>query len=174
MNSLTTVIGTKIREDIDAVTAMQSLKKFINHSPTSDFVELDLRTEKSTRPTVSLPSLTGSCVPDDLLCKICYTERLEVLFRPCGHLTACIQCAITFDECSICRQSIYRMMRIGVHVEMANAESEYAICAVCKHRPIQTVRIPCLHASTCLRCTENEHRCYLCAELAYAYLYVYI
>ncbi|KAF4529125.1 hypothetical protein B566_EDAN017188 [Ephemera danica] len=36
-------------------------------------------------------------------CKICFEKELSILFLPCGHLTACSECAPKMHNCPICR-----------------------------------------------------------------------
>jgi len=138
---------------------IESLKKFISSGLNDDYVE----PYSSTVP-----------IPEALLCKICYIGRIEVLLRPCGHVIACIQCAITLKECSICRRTITIMIRIGVYGEIDDNNIDDAMCMMCKKRSIQAVSIPCRHATTCIQCTEEEQRCFICFNRVYAYLHVYI
>ena len=49
---------------------------------------------------------------DSMLCKICYKKEIEVAFIPCGHVVACIQCALTSDLCVICRHPFNKAMRV--------------------------------------------------------------
>lgn len=146
-------------DDFETLRPIESLKKLLSSRLEADFVE---------------PNLSAVNIPDALLCKICYIERIEVLFRPCGHVTACVQCAITLKECSICRRTITIMIRIGVYVKIDDNNINDATCMVCKKRSIQAVSIPCRHATTCIQCTEQEQRCSLCFQHVYAYLHVYI
>ncbi|KAE9522042.1 hypothetical protein AGLY_017562 [Aphis glycines] len=114
---------------------------------------------------------------ETILCKICYKERLEVMFIPCGHITACIQCSVALETCSICRQHISVMMRVGVYTSSKDADSSVrntAMCVRCAEAPVQTVSIPCRHATTCDACTKYDVKCSLCTQPVYANLYVYL
>jgi len=144
------------------IQALKILKRGRNND---DYIEPDIEIVKSNNLTIN----------DESTCKICYMERLEVLFVPCGHVTACVQCAVTLDECSICRRPINMMMRIGVYSDGEKNEhsTEEATCMLCKNKPIQTVNMPCRHACMCTNCSVDEHRCILCFSIIYACLEVY-
>ncbi|MGI4816645.1 MAG: RING-HC finger protein [Janthinobacterium lividum] len=113
---------------------------------------------------------------DGVKCKICYKERLEVLFIPCGHVSACVQCASTMKKCPICRYPISVMLRFGVYsqVEKNKPLTENTTCMVCHERPVEAMNIPCRHASVCVQCSDGEHRCNMCYTPAYCYLKIYI
>ncbi|KAF0750961.1 baculoviral IAP repeat-containing protein 7-B-like [Aphis craccivora] len=69
-----------------------------------------------------------------MLCKICYKEEIEIAIVPYGHAIACIECALSFDYCSMCRVSYSRLMRIHLFMNKENDEmiiSNYN-CAVQK------------------------------------------
>jgi len=46
------------------------------------------------------------------LCKICYTDEVGVVFLPCGHLVACVKCALSLTTCAVCRQSVTATVRV--------------------------------------------------------------
>jgi Inhibitor of Apoptosis domain/Zinc finger, C3HC4 type (RING finger) len=51
--------------------------------------------------------IDSEAVNYDILCKICFTNNLEIMFLPCGHLTTCSMCAPGVkDLCPICRSKI--------------------------------------------------------------------
>ncbi|XP_044761235.1 death-associated inhibitor of apoptosis 1-like [Coccinella septempunctata] len=45
------------------------------------------------------------------LCKICFKNELGVVFLPCGHMVACIDCASALKECAVCRKNIQATVR---------------------------------------------------------------
>lgn len=45
------------------------------------------------------------------LCKICFRNELGVVFLPCGHMVACIDCASALKVCAVCRKSIQATVR---------------------------------------------------------------
>lgn len=46
------------------------------------------------------------------LCKMCYTNEINLVFIPCGHIFSCIQCYFAVKECPFCRQPINDVMKI--------------------------------------------------------------
>ncbi|XP_074652047.1 E3 ubiquitin-protein ligase XIAP-like [Tubulanus polymorphus] len=51
---------------------------------------------------------------DSLLCKICMSERADVVFIPCGHLMSCQVCAKTLKNCPMCRRKISRVQKVFI------------------------------------------------------------
>lgn len=47
-----------------------------------------------------------------LLCKICMSNDLSILFLPCKHLVCCKNCSITFSNCCICRKDITGFLKV--------------------------------------------------------------
>ena len=47
-----------------------------------------------------------------LLCKICYSEEVAVLFQPCGHLVSCVFCSIKLKDCAICRIPVVSLFTV--------------------------------------------------------------
>lgn len=44
---------------------------------------------------------------DDLrLCKVCMDREMNIVFLPCGHFVACVDCASVMDNCPVCRTKI--------------------------------------------------------------------
>jgi len=48
---------------------------------------------------------------NDIVCKICLTDKTKILFQPCGHFCCCLECAYKVNECPICRSSITQRIR---------------------------------------------------------------
>ena len=53
---------------------------------------------------------------DDKICKLCIEKKLDSVFFPCGHPTACFICSIkvivSTGVCPLCRSSIQEIYRI--------------------------------------------------------------
>lgn len=45
------------------------------------------------------------------ICKICYTNAIELVFLPCGHSVSCISCAQRLHGCPFCRATIETRIR---------------------------------------------------------------
>lgn len=43
---------------------------------------------------------------EELICKICYINKMKMLFRPCCHFYACIRCGRLLSYCALCRERI--------------------------------------------------------------------
>ena len=35
-------------------------------------------------------------------CKICFDKLIDSVFVPCGHILACLTCAMNVDQCPVC------------------------------------------------------------------------
>lgn len=49
---------------------------------------------------------------DQTQCKICCEETVSIVFLPCGHLTACTQCAPALKSCPVCRTEIKGSVKV--------------------------------------------------------------
>lgn len=45
------------------------------------------------------------------LCKICFTKEVGVVFLPCGHVVACVDCAPALSNCAVCRKPLEATFR---------------------------------------------------------------
>lgn len=45
------------------------------------------------------------------LCKICYSKEIGVVFLPCGHVVACVDCAPALSTCAVCRKPLEATFR---------------------------------------------------------------
>lgn len=43
---------------------------------------------------------------DQYRCKICFEEKLDVLFIPCNHIITCSKCSSKLSQCPVCREDI--------------------------------------------------------------------
>ncbi|RZC35564.1 BIR and/or zf-C3HC4 3 domain containing protein [Asbolus verrucosus] len=89
-----------------------------------DEVRNKLKTEQNPLPNSSSASTKeasaesksegGGAAQDDLskMCKICFINEIEVVFIPCGHLLACIECSLSLKTCPVCRQRFDGAMRV--------------------------------------------------------------
>ncbi|KAI4491236.1 hypothetical protein M0802_010332 [Mischocyttarus mexicanus] len=48
---------------------------------------------------------------DARLCKICYNRELGIVFLPCGHIVACVNCAPEMTICAVCRVHVTMKVR---------------------------------------------------------------
>lgn len=45
-------------------------------------------------------------------CRICYTNEYNTAFSPCGHIVACVKCAISQNKCPLCMIPFEKILRI--------------------------------------------------------------
>ncbi|QAT90397.1 IAP-3 [Spodoptera exempta nucleopolyhedrovirus] len=53
-----------------------------------------------------------AAIDDNLICKICFENRNDICFMPCGHVVACHQCALNVDVCPLCRNKFINVQRL--------------------------------------------------------------
>ena len=51
---------------------------------------------------------------EEKLCKICLDKNSEIVFRPCGHFASCNTCAISLNNCPMCRKEIVSCFRVYI------------------------------------------------------------
>lgn len=146
----------------------------------------ELMSEVKQRITQTTPSM-----PDSKLCKICLKEKLEVVFISCAHVIACIECAVTLDECALCREPL--TMLIGVYLgnetdqmkelnyhpfferEVVEVDPESTtLCKLCLTEEMGVVFFPCRHINTCVGCVSKVDKCPVCSEPFIAILPVFL
>lgn len=140
---------------------------------------LPFNLNESTRPPI----------PNEMTCKICYKEKIDILFIPCGHLFACLQCAVTLHECAICREPFCinsYALKVSMEEEVCVNESltsvdigqdssnSNAMCRVCKVESIGTVFVPCLHVYTCYQCAITSDSCPVCSKEFFGLIQVFL
>uniref|UniRef100_A0A1B6CU38 RING-type domain-containing protein n=1 Tax=Clastoptera arizonana TaxID=38151 RepID=A0A1B6CU38_9HEMI len=73
-------------------------------------IEKSNSSQSISAPSVSTTISSGT-LSDRNVCKICYTEEMSVVFLPCGHLVACVTCALSLTTCAVCRQPVTATVR---------------------------------------------------------------
>lgn len=86
-----------------------SSKECVNK--TSEARPVASSSSSSETSSLSSTSPASSSSSDSRLCKICYTDEMGVVFLPCGHLVACVKCALSLTTCAVCRQPVTATVR---------------------------------------------------------------
>jgi hypothetical protein len=58
------------------------------------------------RPSISENEFIASVEPDDQLCRVCFTNDINVVLNPCFHFVVCRDCRKRLTTCPICRETI--------------------------------------------------------------------
>lgn len=72
--------------------------------PNSQAAAIITSSNNSSNCSSSANSLIG-------ICKICYTNSIELVFLPCGHSVSCLSCAQRLFNCPFCRANITTRIR---------------------------------------------------------------
>ncbi|CAG2162698.1 unnamed protein product, partial [Oppiella nova] len=88
-------------------------ENFTSFAQLYDAFELYKRTNDDTKLSSEKPTINTTdedneetLTVETLLCKICYSKNIGVVFLDCGHQMACTLCASNLSDCPICRSSI--------------------------------------------------------------------
>lgn len=68
-----------------------------------------LSTETKTKELVASEDHKASNT--NTMCKICYSKEVGVVFLPCGHIVACVDCAPALTSCAVCRKPLEATVR---------------------------------------------------------------
>ncbi|VVC24367.1 Hypothetical protein CINCED_3A022001 [Cinara cedri] len=132
---------------------------------------------------------SSSKISDSMLCKICYKEEMKIAFIPCGHVIACIQCAMTIDQCAVCRMPFNRAMNVSIYVDpeqehddqlpcsssqCPDESSDQMLCKVCGKEEMDAVFMPCRHIYACAKCSGEMWECPVCKDAICATMQVYL
>lgn len=113
------VCGKKAEEDLkctqlNGLTLSSStgdLEKVQNFAPKNESSMVKEDVEGGSAPSDVSAQSSPKCSSDVLLCKICYAEEVGAVFFPCGHMMACMKCALSLTSCAICRQPVTGFFR---------------------------------------------------------------
>ncbi|XP_027839595.2 putative inhibitor of apoptosis isoform X1 [Aphis gossypii] len=171
----TYILGTTMK--------IQTLKKQINrlHSPKSLIGKNQLRLSQMLNP---------NSVPDCMECKICFKEEIKVIFVPCGHAVACIECALTLKQCAVCRYPFSKLIRIFLSMDKDNYEDlklqprgskmsssnklNPMVCKTCHNEDMSAVFLPCRHVYNCIKCAEEMDECPICTENVFSFIQFFL
>ncbi|XP_025203225.1 putative inhibitor of apoptosis [Melanaphis sacchari] len=133
--------------------------------------------------------LDSSSVLDCMLCKICYKEKIKVVFVPCGHAIACIECALNINYCAICRYPFHNLMRVYLctneenyeNSQLASSSSNMSssntlnpmLCQICFKEEMRAVLLPCRHVYSCSKCAEEISLCSVCRRDVFSLIKLY-
>uniref|UniRef100_A0A2S2NSC9 Apoptosis 1 inhibitor n=1 Tax=Schizaphis graminum TaxID=13262 RepID=A0A2S2NSC9_SCHGA len=166
---------------------VNSTKRKLDQSEISDISQIKISSDENLHLSQQRDPNT---MPDSMLCKICYKDEMKVAFIPCGHVIACIQCAITLEQCAVCRQPFTMAMRVnlsmdeekGKDLEQLPCSSSQCFeeqldpmtCKVCHKEEMAAAFIPCRHVYACVKCATDMHECPVCTEGFCATIQVYL
>lgn len=67
--------------------------------------------ETETKEPVSLEDNNKGSGSVSTMCKICFAKEVGVVFLPCGHIVACVDCAPALSTCAVCRKPLGATVR---------------------------------------------------------------
>ncbi|XP_050525793.1 baculoviral IAP repeat-containing protein 2-like isoform X2 [Daktulosphaira vitifoliae] len=160
----------------------------------SETIDSNQMSESISEINLRLSQQDPNTMPDSMLCKICYKEKMKVAFIPCGHVIACIQCAMTLDQCAVCRQPFTMAMRVYVYMDDSKNEEviedidqlpcsssqcsdeplDPMLCRICHKEEMEAAFIPCRHVYACVECATKITECPVCLLPFYATMQVYL
>lgn len=82
-----------------AITGAETSKVEVSEDITTFTASCDPRMSSSSQDDTSEETSLNAC-------KVCLTQEKSVVFLPCRHLLACVQCAAELSKCPVCRAAI--------------------------------------------------------------------
>ncbi|XP_059226620.1 E3 ubiquitin-protein ligase mind-bomb isoform X2 [Stomoxys calcitrans] len=82
-------------------------------------------------------------------CFLCSDFKRDTVFKPCGHVCCCDNCAPRVKKCLICRETVASREKIDE-------------CLVCSDRRASVFFKPCGHMVACSNCSSLMKKCVLC------------
>lgn len=103
---------------VKGVEFIESVKKKFNKTEN----KINIQSSSSTLPTVATATLSthnnssdeDKKHPDSRLCRICYSNEFNSVFLPCGHVTACIKCALSVIKCPLCQKPYESIKKVYI------------------------------------------------------------
>ena len=86
----------------EAIISKENIKK--------EMKELSMNDE-SMNDDKSILMEENERLKSERLCVICLSKDKNVLFLPCAHLAACLDCSFNLQNCPICRSKIQATVR---------------------------------------------------------------
>lgn len=107
----------------------------------------------TTNATATATTAAAAAAPatTEQECLVCSEARRDVVFRPCGHLVVCAECAPLVKKCLACREPVAHRLRLEE-------------CLVCSDRKVAVVFRPCGHACACHACANIMKKCVQCRQ----------
>lgn len=83
-------------------------------------IENEKKEEESLAPTKTadtenrqpVTSSSSTTTEDKNICKICYANEYNSVFTPCGHIIACVKCALAMNLCPACQSPFKEILRV--------------------------------------------------------------
>lgn len=88
-------------------------------------------------------------------CMLC-DKFANAYFRPCGHHPCCIECAVVFALCPVCKVTIESREKVTL--------AENIKCALCQTNAADVTLLPCRHRVSCADCFRKMTFCAICSE----------
>ncbi|XP_055608302.1 E3 ubiquitin-protein ligase MYLIP [Uranotaenia lowii] len=82
------------------------ISKVQQDSPQIQAEKLQQSLADSADESDKLERLVEERIMEAVTCIICADNMMDTMFLPCGHITACLQCAKQCDRCPLCRTNV--------------------------------------------------------------------
>lgn len=117
---------------------------------------------------LSLQDKNPRPIPNSILCKMCGKEEMTVVNAYCGHVVACVQCAVTRNccpnfNCKILLKAVVRV--VYSYNEQDNNLEDPMLCKICRKEKMGAVFLTCKHVCACRKCAMEMNKCPVCSEL---------
>jgi hypothetical protein len=116
INQLTSVSIPRISSNSTAsINFQQSEKKTATIKEKSDDEKMDESslTKQKNEDTIEAAQLKeeNERLKNERLCVVCLDKVKNIIFLPCAHLAACLECSFSLQNCPMCRTKIQATVR---------------------------------------------------------------
>lgn len=112
------------------------ISKVQTEDPQAQAEKLDQQLADEVDESNKLERLVEERLTEALTCVICADNIIDSMFLPCGHITACRQCAEQCDRCPLCRVDIESVNKAFLP-PMMRTKSKTASISVAALQPIE-------------------------------------
>ncbi|XP_055389313.1 E3 ubiquitin-protein ligase MYLIP [Condylostylus longicornis] len=94
--------------------------------PSVDLIngKVDQAIKEKEEREATIERCVGSRITEAMTCKICMDREINSMFNPCGHVTACSNCAAKCERCPNCRIKIINVVKVFLPTELRNSTAK--------------------------------------------------
>lgn len=97
----------KVCNKLPAVLSSEQAEAIVPNKPSTSTEKEDVTNEVEETTKESSNSTNNKAT----LCKICYEKEIGIVFLPCRHMVACVDCAPSLENCAVCRKPLQATLR---------------------------------------------------------------
>lgn len=99
------------RSSSESDTSEENSSESEQDEPDEDEIKetIIVQVKSPTKQPVEVPIISHNV---NLTCQLCFLEKSNIVFNPCGHLFCCSLCSSELNNCAICRREIIQKILV--------------------------------------------------------------